>query len=134
MDQMSLHLALKNLREVLNPPDDAGLLWLQSQIKAFQTQTFTMCCWSKELSLQVQFVFIYLQTSVCMAVEKITYVSHYFQIQQSFAHAQTCWCMRNEHDSAFVIALAQIHKKASRVIFIHRKWLKNQIISTKVSQ
>ena len=72
---MNLHLALKRFGGRPDPPDYAGLLWLQwcLKLKHFKPNPFqrlSVCVSSKERSLWVRFVFIYIQTPGCMAVRK----------------------------------------------------------------
>lgn len=89
-------------------------------------------------------VFIYIQTSVCMAVEKktkIIYVSHCVQIQVVHTCTYLCLCMeKKSHNIAFfVIALLQ-HRDTQRatnkpqaVTLIHKQCHDHWIIVTKLS-
>lgn len=110
---------LKIWRETQAPPDYAGLLWLQwcLKLKAFQTKPVWLCVCveSKEVSLWVWFVFIYIQTPVCMAVKKN--ISSYVHIQQSFTHARICAWKKyrgKTHNIAFFVIALVLHTDTQR--------------------
>lgn len=122
-----------------------ALASVMSQIKAFQTKLVSVrvCGLKKRASGSGLCLFIY-KHQYAWQWRKITYVSHYVHIQQSFARAQICACAwKNIGNSQYRIlcyctrtahGYTKSHKRTSAVSFIHERWLKSLIIPTKVSQ
>lgn len=113
MNQVNLHLALKDLEGgVFYPSDYAGLLWFQWYLKLKHFKP-NLC--SKEVSLCVRYVFIYIQTSECMAVKKNNLcITSCSDTSHSHMHSHLCLCMRKYLTTLHSLSLHTDTQRATR--------------------